>query len=118
MPYRSQSSGLCECMNQTIENIVKCTAREERSTWDKSLDLLMMAYHSTLQTSTAFTPNMLVTWKEANMLVDLIDGSPTSRRQLHKYDCYYSYVEELQNLMAEAYLLQLCQYYVKSLNQY
>ncbi len=27
-PYRPQSNGLCECMNQTIENIIKCTVRE------------------------------------------------------------------------------------------
>ncbi len=25
MPYRPQSNGLCERMNQTIENIIKCT---------------------------------------------------------------------------------------------
>ncbi len=28
-PYRPQSNGLCECMNQTIENIIKCTVRED-----------------------------------------------------------------------------------------
>ncbi len=28
-PYRPQSNGLCEHMNQTIENIIKCTVREE-----------------------------------------------------------------------------------------
>ncbi len=64
MPYRPQSNGLCERMNQTIENIIKCTVREEQSTWDKSLDLVMMAYHATPQKSTGFTPNMLVTGKE------------------------------------------------------
>ncbi len=29
MPYRPQSNGLCERMNQTIENIIKCTVRDE-----------------------------------------------------------------------------------------
>ncbi len=46
-PYRPQSNGLYECMNHMIENIIKCTVREERSTWDKSLDLVMMAYSAT-----------------------------------------------------------------------
>ncbi len=92
MPYRPQSNGLCERMNQTIENIIKCTVREERTTWDMSLDLVMMAYHSTPQTSTGITPNMLVTGKKTNMPVDLIYGSPNSRRKLHNYDCYCSYV--------------------------
>ncbi len=31
MPYRPQSNGLCECINQMIENIIKCTFREERA---------------------------------------------------------------------------------------
>ncbi len=30
MPYRFQSNGLCELMNQMIENIIKCTVREDR----------------------------------------------------------------------------------------
>ncbi len=72
-------------MNQMIENIIKCIVREDRINWDKSLDLVMMAYRSTHQTSTRFTPNMLVTGKETNMHVDLIYGSPNSRRRLHNY---------------------------------
>ncbi len=63
----------------------------------------MMAYHSTPQTSTGFTPNMLVTGKETNMLVDLIYGSPNSRRRLQNYDCYFNYVEDLRNSMVNAY---------------
>ncbi len=58
MPYRPQSNGLCERMNQMIENIIKYTVREKQNTWDKSLDLVMMAYRATPQTSTGFTPNM------------------------------------------------------------
>ncbi len=102
-PYRPQSNGLCECMNQTIENIIKCTVREERTTWDKSLDLVMMSYRATPQISTGFTPNTLVTGKETNMPIDLIYGSPNSRRKLHNYDCYCSYVEDLRNSMVDAY---------------
>ncbi len=40
-PYRPQSYGLCEGMNQTTENIIKCTVRDERDIWDKSLDLVI-----------------------------------------------------------------------------
>ncbi len=72
MPYRSQSNGLCESINQTTENIIKCTVREKRNTWDKSLDLVMMAYRATPQTSTGFTSNMLVTSKENNIPCNLI----------------------------------------------
>ncbi len=88
-PYRPQSNGLCQRMNQMIENIIKCTMTEERATWDKSLDLVMMAYRATPQTSTGFTPNMLVTGKEMNIPFDLIY---CSLKKLHNYDCYCSYV--------------------------
>ncbi len=63
----------------------------------------MMAYRSTPQTLTGFTPNMLVTGKEMNMPVDLIYGSPNSRRRLQNYDCYCNYVEDLRNSMIDAY---------------
>ncbi len=86
--YRPQSNGLCERMNQTIENIIKCTVREKWNTWDKSLYLVMMAYRPTPQTSTEFTPNMLVTSKENNMPCDFIYGSQKSGGNLCNYDCY------------------------------
>ncbi len=92
-----------KCMNEMIENIIKCTVREERSTWDKSLYLVMMAYHAIPQTTTGFTPNMLVTVKETNMPVHLIYGSLNSRRNKFNHDCYCTYVEELQNSMVDAY---------------
>ncbi len=100
---RPKSNGLCEHMNQTIENIIKCIVREDRINCDKSLDLVMMAYRSTPQTSSGFTPNMLVTGKETNMPVDLICGSSNSRRRLHNYNCYCNYVVDLRNSMIDAY---------------
>ncbi len=38
-----------------------------------------------------------------NVLVDLIYGSPNSRRHLNNYKCFCSYVEDLGNLMVDAY---------------
>ncbi len=103
VPYRPQSNGLCERMNQMIENIIKSTVRDERNTWDKSPDLVMMAYRTTLQTMTGFTPNMLVIGKETNMPVDLIYGYPNSRRHLNNCECFCSYVEDFRNSMVDAY---------------
>ncbi len=102
MPYIPPLIGLCECMNQTIENIIKCTVRDVRNTWDKLLDLVMMAYRATPKTSTGFSPKMLVTGKEAKMPVDLIYGRPKNIIHLNNYECFHSYVEELQNLLVNA----------------
>ncbi len=49
MPYKPQSNDLCERLNQTIENIIKCTVRENRKIWDTTLPLVMMAYRATLR---------------------------------------------------------------------
>ncbi len=102
-PYRPQLNGLCERMNQTIENIIKCTVKDERNTWNKSLDVVIMDYCATPQTSTVFPPNMLVTGKETNMPVDLIYGTPKSRIHLENYECFCSYIEELRNVFMDAY---------------
>ncbi len=106
MPYRPQSNGLYERMNQTIENIIKCTTvRDEQSTSDKSLDVVMMAYQAAPQTSTGFIPNVLMTGKETNMPVDLIlYGTPKSRIHLNNYECFCSYVEELRNSLVDTYV--------------
>ncbi len=108
--YWTLSTMLCclsiivnQAIGSLLENIIKCTLREDRIKWDKSIDLVMMAHRSTPQTSTGFTPNMLVMGKEMNMCVDLIYGSPNSRRKLHNYDCYCNYVEDLRNSMIDAY---------------
>ncbi len=103
MLYRPQSNDLCEHMNQTIENIIKCNVRDKQNTWNKSLDLVMMAYRATPQTLTGFTPNMLVTGKETNMPMDLIYGTLKSRIYLTNYECFCSYVEELRNSLVDAY---------------
>ncbi len=63
----------------------------------------MMAYRATPQTSTGFTPNMLVTGKETNVPVDLIYVSPNNRRNQYNHDCYCNYVEDLQNSMVDGY---------------
>ncbi len=83
MPYRPQSNGLCEGMNQTIENII-----EKGNIWDKSLDHVMMAYISTPHSSTGFTSNMLVTGKETNMPFDLIYETPNGKATIRNYNCY------------------------------
>ncbi len=90
MTYMPQSNGLCKHMNQMIENIIKCNVRDERNTWDKSLDLVMMAYRDTPQTLTGFSPNMLVTGKETNMHLDLIYGTPNSEIHLTNYESFCS----------------------------
>ena len=102
-PYRPQSNGLCERMNQTIENIIKCTVRENRKGWDLTLPFVMMAYRATPQSSTGYTPNMLVTGRENNMPCDLTYGTPTSRGSLRNYNCYCTYVEDLRNNLVSAY---------------
>ncbi len=102
-PYRPESNGLCECMNQMIENIIKCTVRENQKMSDLSLPFVMMVYRATSQSSTGFTQYMLVTSRENNMTCDLIFGTLTSRGNLRNYSCYCVYLEDLRNNLVNAF---------------
>ncbi len=58
-PYWPQANGLCECTNQTIEDILRTLIRDNRKHWDNDLDCALMAYQATPHSTTGFSPNMI-----------------------------------------------------------
>jgi len=102
-PYRPKSNGLCERTNQTIEGILRSMIRDKRNEWDQALPFAMMAYRATPQTSTSFTPNMLVFGRENIMPADIMFGQ-TGMRVPHAHDCYCEYVDWLRKAMVDSYV--------------
>ncbi len=51
-PYRPQANGLCECINQTIESILKTLIQDNRNQWDNDLAFSLMAYRATPHSTT------------------------------------------------------------------
>ena len=69
--------------------------------WDEKLPLLTMAYRSTPQASTGFTPNLLMYLRELRLPIDLMFQGPPGEA----FHCHTEFVDNLRNVMTSAYRL-------------
>ncbi|CAB4039849.1 Retrovirus-related Pol poly from transposon 412 [Paramuricea clavata] len=75
-PYHPQSDGLVERMNRTLKDILSKLVNERQDDWDRCLPQALLAYRSTVQTSTGFSPHFLVFGRETRIPVDLMTPEP------------------------------------------
>ena len=73
-PYWAQSDGLVERMNSVVEAMISKYVSANQKDWDEKLQLLMLAYRSSVHSTTGYSPNMMVFGSEPNLPVDLILG--------------------------------------------
>ncbi|PIK62874.1 hypothetical protein BSL78_00208 [Apostichopus japonicus] len=74
--YRPQSDGLVERFNRTLEQMISVYVHENQRDWDVHIPILLMAYRSSLQETTRFTPNFLMLGRETTLPIELMIGSP------------------------------------------
>ena len=99
-PYRPQSDGFVERMNRTLIQILSLYVNENHSNWDEHLPFLLMAYRSTEQESTGFTPNKLMLGREISLPIDIIAGLPKGSESL---SCPVEYIEWFTSLMIRVF---------------
>ena len=87
--YRPNSDGQTERFNRSIQQMLKAYVDDDRTDWDVHIPYLLMAYRSTVQESTGFTPNKLMFGREINLPTYLVYGPPSSN---FKPKCYTEYV--------------------------
>ena len=71
-PYHPRSDGLVERFNRTLLAMLAMFVSREHDNWDDMLPFLMLAYNTTVHTTTGFTPYRLVFGEESNLPGNLV----------------------------------------------
>ena len=97
--FHPQSDGLVERLNRTIGTMLAAFVNENQRTWDKDLQVLMMAYRSTPHESTKLTPNQMMLGREVSMPLDIQIGIAPEMETKDETE----YVEDLRLRLENAY---------------
>ncbi len=78
-PFQPQSDGQVERFNATLQKILATTSERCHWEWDLMVPYAVMAYRATKDSSTGFTPNMMLFGREITKPIDLVAGKPPKR---------------------------------------
>lgn len=70
--YHPQSDGMIERFNRTLLSMLSLFVEENQSNWDVLLPYVMMAYRSSIHSSTGFTPYKVIFGQEIVLPVDVM----------------------------------------------
>jgi len=77
-PYHPQSDGLVERFNRTMLAMLATCAKDNPLDWEKHVRKVCMAYNTSVQASTGYTPFFLMFGRQARMPANVMHGVPTS----------------------------------------
>jgi transposase InsO family protein len=92
-PLHPQSNGQVERQNRTILEYLSKYITDNQKDWDRWVSLYLLAYRSSIHTTTGVTPAEMYTGTDLRLPLDLIRGCPPEEE-----DCpnYGSYVQKLK----------------------
>jgi transposase InsO family protein len=102
-PYNPKSNGLIENFNKIMKSMMKTYVQDHRQSvgdWDIMLPIFLMAYRSSLHTSTGETPHFMLTAREMKLPIDLLYTPPSENTQYVP-----RYVTELETRFNKAYAI-------------
>ena len=74
--YHPQCDGAVERFNRTLQDLISLNVHNAKDNWDIRLGVVLMAYRSSVQTTTGFTPHYLMFGREMRIPVDIMFGPP------------------------------------------
>ena len=77
-PYHPQSDGLVERYNRTLLSMLGTAASDNPFHWEDHLRPLCMAYNTSINPTTGYSPFFLMFGRQARMPIDVIYGSPNT----------------------------------------
>jgi hypothetical protein len=93
-PYHPQSDGFIEKFNSTLLSMLRASRQEDKRDWDEMLPFLTMAYRSSVNETTGFTPNMIMMGREITLPIDMVLPSVDATERN-----YAEFVENIRNHM-------------------
>ena len=103
-PYNPRSNGQVERHNRTIGNMLcKVLETVNPNRWDEYLQEVMMAYRTSVHTTTGYTPAMMQLGRELVVPLDLIYGRPAVPDPARGPVCEGDFVEQLTDRLRRVY---------------
>ena len=98
-PYHPAGDGLVERSNRTIQNILKTSINNNYKDWDLHLPATMLAYNTSVHSTTGYTPHYLMFGREARIPLHAMYPLP----QGHTDIPITQFIDTIQNRLHEAY---------------
>ena len=74
-PYHPQGDGLVERFNRTLLDMLSTSIKQHHGTWEDHIRAVCMAYNTSVQPTTGFTPFYLMFGRQARIPIDVMFGS-------------------------------------------
>ena len=101
-PYHPQGDGLVERFNRTLVSMLSVAVQDRHHEWEDHLRATCMAYNTSVQSTTGFTPFYLMFGREARMPLDMMFGHPDSSPEGASDS---EYAVQLRDRLQRAYLV-------------
>ena len=89
---------MVERFNKTLETLLRAFVNEEHSDWDERLPYVLMAYRSSVNETTGYTPNMMMLGREVTVPLDIQFANPNNIKEFQS-----AFASNLQSRMEQAH---------------
>ena len=101
-PYHPQSDGFVERFNRTLLSMLSTRSNPHSTNWDEDLSKVCMAYNTSIQSTTGYTPFFLMFGREARLPLAIVHEPPPSPHGAIPQQ-YGNYVQSLQETFNTAF---------------